>query len=273
MPQSEVLGGLRQITEVKVGTELDVGGTISSTVGGSTLDLGSVFINSGTRFNQMTVAGDLALTGSDTLEFGVNPYLLRPNIGLAEEYGSLPLVDVTGNLSGNTITNGTVSISGSAMGGTLDVNGTLTTISGQCEFPAININRSGTRREELMIGEDKLQGYIVDLRNNPGGLLSQAIAVSVRAENCRGGSAPVMGRHSVMLSPLSVNRVSPPTAIIATTSANSTASQTRIAPRAPRRLRSIPPGVGVGCCLLSEETSSKIVRLLILASHLHLAGR
>lgn len=28
------------------------------------------------------------------------------------------------------------------------------------------------------IGEDKLQGYIVDLRNNPGGLLSQAIAVS-----------------------------------------------------------------------------------------------
>ena len=31
-------------------------------------------------------------------------------------------------------------------------------------------------REE--IGEDKLQGYVVDLRNNPGGLLSQAIAVS-----------------------------------------------------------------------------------------------
>ncbi|MEO1493939.1 MAG: S41 family peptidase [Pseudomonadota bacterium] len=28
------------------------------------------------------------------------------------------------------------------------------------------------------IGEDKIQGYIVDLRNNPGGLLSQAIAVS-----------------------------------------------------------------------------------------------
>lgn len=28
------------------------------------------------------------------------------------------------------------------------------------------------------IGEDKLQGYVVDLRNNPGGLLSQAIAVS-----------------------------------------------------------------------------------------------
>ncbi|MFK7942222.1 MAG: S41 family peptidase [Paracoccaceae bacterium] len=31
-------------------------------------------------------------------------------------------------------------------------------------------------REE--IGEDNLQGYVVDLRNNPGGLLSQAIAVS-----------------------------------------------------------------------------------------------
>ncbi|MEM0988304.1 MAG: S41 family peptidase [Pseudomonadota bacterium] len=28
------------------------------------------------------------------------------------------------------------------------------------------------------IGEDQIQGYVVDLRNNPGGLLSQAIAVS-----------------------------------------------------------------------------------------------
>lgn len=28
------------------------------------------------------------------------------------------------------------------------------------------------------IGEDKLKGYVIDLRNNPGGLLDQAIAVS-----------------------------------------------------------------------------------------------
>ena len=40
-----------------------------------------------------------------------------------------------------------------------------------------NLEDSITKMREE-IGDDKLQGYIVDLRNNPGGLLSQAIAVS-----------------------------------------------------------------------------------------------
>jgi hypothetical protein len=54
----------------------------------------------------------------------------------------------------------------------------------------------------------------------------------------------VTGRHSVIDSPEPVSRVSPPTAIITTTSANSTISQTRIAPRAPPRPRSIMPPCG-----------------------------
>lgn len=45
------------------------------------------------------------------------------------------------------------------------------------------------------IGEDKLKGYIVDLRNNPGGLLDQAIAVS-DAFLDRGEIVSTRGRNS-----------------------------------------------------------------------------
>jgi carboxyl-terminal processing protease len=38
--------------------------------------------------------------------------------------------------------------------------------------------KAGIAEIEEKIGEDKIVGYVVDLRNNPGGLLSQAIAVS-----------------------------------------------------------------------------------------------
>jgi carboxyl-terminal processing protease len=37
---------------------------------------------------------------------------------------------------------------------------------------------AGIAKIKEEIGEDKIAGYVVDLRNNPGGLLSQAIAVS-----------------------------------------------------------------------------------------------
>ncbi|MTH96356.1 S41 family peptidase [Roseibium sp. RKSG952] len=45
------------------------------------------------------------------------------------------------------------------------------------------------------IGEDKLKGYIIDLRNNPGGLLDQAIAVS-DAFLDRGEIVSTRGRNS-----------------------------------------------------------------------------
>ena len=62
-------------------------------------------------------------------------------------------------------------------------------------------------------------------------------------------------------SPLSVSRVSPPTAIITQTSANSTISQTRIAPRAPERGLSITPGVAAARVSAGVvSTSSKMLR-------------
>ena len=76
-----------------------------------------------------------------------------------------------------------------------------------------------------------------------------------------GGSAPVTGFHSVMLSPLSVSRVRPPTAIIRTTSVNSTISQTRMPRRAPRFPASIMPPRGIsGASLSALPTSSKMLR-------------
>ncbi len=38
--------------------------------------------------------------------------------------------------------------------------------------------KSGIEEVKQKIGEDNVQGYVIDLRNNPGGLLSQAIAVA-----------------------------------------------------------------------------------------------
>jgi carboxyl-terminal processing protease len=48
---------------------------------------------------------------------------------------------------------------------------------------------------EKDIGEDKLKGYVVDLRNNPGGLLDQAISVS-DAFLDRGEIVSTRGRHA-----------------------------------------------------------------------------
>ena len=64
-----------------------------------------------------------------------------------------------------------------------------------------------------------------------------------------------------MLSPLSVSRVAPPTRIITKTSANSTISQTRIAPRAPPRPASITPVRATGRVACVPSTSSKSLRL------------
>jgi carboxyl-terminal processing protease len=48
---------------------------------------------------------------------------------------------------------------------------------------------------EKEVGADKLKGYVIDLRNNPGGLLDQAIAVS-DAFLDRGEIVSTRGRHA-----------------------------------------------------------------------------
>ena len=88
-----------------------------------------------------------------------------------------------------------------------------------------------------------------------------------------GGSAPVTGRHSVIDSPESVSRVAPPTPIIATTSANRTISQIRIACRAPLGRASIrfPFGVARAAGALLP-TSSKMLRFGLMKVSVLCAG-
>jgi hypothetical protein len=60
----------------------------------SRLDLGSLYLSNGTRYNQLLVTGALNLAASnDSLNFAINPYLLRPNSSGAEDYGTLLVVD------------------------------------------------------------------------------------------------------------------------------------------------------------------------------------
>src|SRR5690606_28758824 len=76
-----------------------------------------------------------------------------------------------------------------------------------------------------------------------------------------GGIMPVTGRHSVIERPEPVSRVSPPTTIIATTSAKSTPSQIAM----PRRLsrRTGTRGAAAGSAGL-VATSSKMLRGLLM---------
>ena len=75
--------------------------------------------------------------------------------------------------------------------------------------------------------------------------------------------APDSGAHSVIESPESVSRVSPPTTIITATSAKRSISQTRTAPRAPRRPASIMPPWGADGLGFSP-TSSKMLRFWLM---------
>ena len=61
------------------------------------------------------------------------------------------------------------------------------------------------------IGADKLKGYVVDLRNNPGGLLDQAIAVS-DAFLDRGEIVSTRGRHAEETQRYNARRATSPTA-------------------------------------------------------------
>ena len=55
--------------------------------------------------------------------------------------------------------------------------------------------KSAVEKIQTDIGKDKVQGYVLDLRNNPGGLLDQAIAVS-DAFLDRGEIVSTRGRHA-----------------------------------------------------------------------------
>jgi hypothetical protein len=89
-------------------------------------------------------------------------------------------------------------------------------------------------------------------------LVDLAVGSNSRCQSAAliGGIAPVTGRQSVIDRPEPVSRVSPPTAIIATTSANSTISQTADrAARAGRRRSMRARAGGAGCA--PSATSSK----------------
>ena len=55
--------------------------------------------------------------------------------------------------------------------------------------------KSAIEKIQADVGKDKVQGYVLDLRNNPGGLLDQAIAVS-DAFLDRGEIVSTRGRHA-----------------------------------------------------------------------------
>ena len=88
--------------EVIRGTAITFNGDLATgaTGGTSTLDLNSIYINSGVRFDQLAVNGSLNLSvGGDELAMQINPYLLRPNIGTAIDSGEIPLVTATGGIT------------------------------------------------------------------------------------------------------------------------------------------------------------------------------
>jgi hypothetical protein len=89
---------------VRAGTVLNVyngdlttGGTVGNE---SVLDLGGLYSNSGSRIDVLRIAGNLNLAGEDILASIGSANFLRPFGGAAEDYGTIPLIDVTGSLTG-----------------------------------------------------------------------------------------------------------------------------------------------------------------------------
>ena len=81
--------------QIRSGSTLAVTGDLATGFGGadSTLDLRSTYLNNGQRIDIVTVSGTLDLSASgDTLNAIGSPYSLRPNIGTAVDYGSIPLI-------------------------------------------------------------------------------------------------------------------------------------------------------------------------------------
>ncbi|MFP6906209.1 MAG: PEP-CTERM sorting domain-containing protein, partial [Verrucomicrobiota bacterium] len=98
---TDPINGIGQI--VRSGTTIEVTGDMSTaTAGISTLDLGGVYLNDGTRVDIMEITGTLDLTGIDHLISVDSPNLLRPIGGSAIDYGSIPLVTATGGITGGS---------------------------------------------------------------------------------------------------------------------------------------------------------------------------
>lgn len=89
--------------DVQAGSVLDFNGDLATGAGGgsSTLDLGGVYLNTGVRQNVLDIDGDFnASAADDTLIMGGSAYLLRPFGFYTEDYGTIPLVSVTGTMTG-----------------------------------------------------------------------------------------------------------------------------------------------------------------------------
>lgn len=83
---------------VYLGRELTVTGDLT-TGGGTTLDLGELYIAGSTVFNHLAISGSLTVGANTTLRSLTTPYLLRgSNGGSNFDYGSLVLVEALGGI-------------------------------------------------------------------------------------------------------------------------------------------------------------------------------
>ncbi|MFO1528316.1 MAG: autotransporter-associated beta strand repeat-containing protein [Kiritimatiellia bacterium] len=93
-------GGAVTGPAVKEGNYLFVNGSLSQPAG-TVLDLGSSYLAEGSvRYNQIQVTGSLSIAGGASMNFGLNPYFMRP-YGYTEDWGTLVLAYAPGGITGS----------------------------------------------------------------------------------------------------------------------------------------------------------------------------